>query len=147
MYTRFVLMILSSFVIMYIVMYLHTYEISHVAFSVTRLYMTFLMVAPMALVMLGFMKGMYKNKGKNIVIVVSAVVVFIGALFLVRSQIPINDEYYMKGMIPHHSIAILTSERADIRDPEVKKLADEIIKTQKEEIAEMKKLLKKLKDN
>jgi uncharacterized protein (DUF305 family) len=146
MYSRFFYMLATSFVIMHIVMYLHTYEWGHVAFSLTRLYMTVLMIAPMALVMLWFMRAMYKNRQKNIAIVVASLVIFAGTLALVRTQTPVDDEYYMKGMIPHHSIAILTSERANIKDPEVKKLADEIIKTQKEEIAEMKRLLKKIRE-
>lgn len=144
MYSRYFLMLSTSFIIMYVVMYLHTYQIDHITFSLTRLYMTFLMIAPMALVMLAFMRSMYKNRRKNTAIVVSALSVFVLVLLLLRTQTPIGDVHYMKGMIPHHSIAILTSERADIQDPEVKELADEIIKTQKKEIADMKRLLRKL---
>ena len=47
-------------------------------------------------------------------------------------------------MIPHHSIAILTSKNADISDPEVKKLANDIIKAQEKKIIEMKKMIERL---
>lgn len=69
---------------------------------------------------------------------------FISALYLVRAQKPIGDILYMKAMIPHHSIAIMTSKRADLKDPETKKLAEEIIEAQKREIAQMKKIIYRL---
>ena len=134
-----------SFVAMYITMYLNTYEIDHVYFSLTRFYMTCLGISTMAVIMLSLMLKMYKNKKKNIAIYAGSLILFLGALGLVRAQAPvIGDVLYMKAMIPHHSIAILTSKRADIDDPEVRKLADEIIKAQEKEIAEMKKMIKRL---
>lgn len=69
------------------------------------------------------------------------------ALWVVRSQVTIDDTDYMKAMIPHHSIAIMTSERAQINDPRVRQLADEIIKAQRREIAEMKQLIDDLERN
>ena len=107
--------------------------------------MTLLMVAPMALLML-FLMGtkMYPNKKLNAIIGVFSTIVFFIALIAVRTQTPIADVQYMKAMIPHHSSAILTSENANIQDAEVRKLADDIIKAQKKEIAEMKALIKKL---
>jgi hypothetical protein len=144
MYKKYFLMLTASFIAMYIVMYFHTYEIGHVFFSTTRLYMTFLMICPMALIMLGFMHKMYENRKLNVIIVLAFMTVFITSLIFVRSQTFIGDVHYMKGMIPHHSIAILTSKRAKITDPEVRKLADEIIKAQEEEIAQMKHILKRM---
>ncbi len=144
-YGRFFLMLGLSFIAMYITMYLNTYEIDHVYFSLTRFYMTCLGIAAMAVIMLSLMLKMYQNKKKNIAIYIGSVVLFISALGLVRAQSPvIGDILWMKAMIPHHSIAILTSERADIQDPEVKKLAEDIIKAQREEIAEMKKFIERL---
>ncbi len=144
-YTKFVLMLTASFVAMYITMYLNTYEIDHVYFSLTRFYMSCLGIAAMAIIMFVAMRNMYQNKKKNIAIVVSSIILFVGALGLVRAQAPIiGDVLWMKAMIPHHSIAILTSERAAIKDPEVKKLADEIIKAQKNEIEEMKSMIDRL---
>lgn len=95
----------------------------------------------MAVIMLSFMLGMYTNKTANIAIYAGAVLIFAGSLFLLRSQTTVQDASYMHAMIPHHSIAILTSERSQISDPRVRKLADEIIEAQKREIAEMEALI------
>ncbi|WP_026707622.1 DUF305 domain-containing protein [Flavobacterium frigidarium] len=144
-YNTFFLMLGLSFVAMYITMYLNTYSIDHVYFSLTRFYMSCLGIAAMAVIMLSLMMGMYKNKKKNAAIFLGSVILFSSALFLVRTQKPIiGDVLWLKGMIPHHSIAIMTSERADIKDPEVKKLANDIIKAQKKEIQEMKLMIKRL---
>jgi len=140
-YAKFFGMIVTSGVFMFIVMYLNTYELSHVFFSETRLYMTILSVSVMGVIMLSFMGHMLTNKRVNIGIVAVCVLVFASSLFLVRSQTTIDDVDYMEGMIPHHSIAILTSERANISDPRVRELADKIIQAQKKEINEMKMLI------
>ncbi len=143
-YLKFGLMMAVSFVIMYGVMFLNTDVVDHVMLSTMRTYMTILMIAPMAVSMMLFMWKMYKNKTANYAILGIAVLIFVMTFFMMRSQNGIADVQYMKGMIPHHSSAILTSENADIQNPEVKKLAEEIIKAQKKEIAEMKTLIKKL---
>ena len=144
-YKTFFIMLACSFVAMYITMYLNTYEFDHVWFSLTRFYMVCLGIATMAVIMLLFMLNMYKDKKKNIAILAGSVILFLGALGLVRDQkSTVGDVLWMKGMIPHHSIAILTSERADIKDPEVKKLAEDIIKAQRKEIAEMKAMIERL---
>jgi uncharacterized protein (DUF305 family) len=143
-YRRFAAMIATSTVVMFGLMYLNTYAIEHVAFSQTRAWMALVMGAVMAVIMLGFMWGMYKNTRANIAIVVAAVAVFAVSLTLVRSQATVGDVSYMKAMIPHHSIAVMTSERANIQDPEVRRLADEIIEAQVREIAEMKRHIARL---
>jgi uncharacterized protein (DUF305 family) len=140
-YVRFGAMIVTSTIVMFILMYLNTYALEHVYFSETRAYMALVMGATMAVIMLAFMLGMYKNTALNIAIFVGSVLVFAGALYLVRSQVTVDQVSYMKAMIPHHSIAIMTSERADIRDPRVRELADEIIEAQRREIGEMKDLI------
>ena len=140
-YGRFAAMIATSTVVMFGLMYLNTYALDHATFSQTRSWMALLMGAVMAVIMLGFMWSMYKNKSVNVAIVVASVIVFAASLWLVRSQETVDDVSYMKAMIPHHSIAIMTSERAHIRDPRVRKLADDIIKAQVREIAEMKALI------
>lgn len=146
-YTKFAIMLSASFVAMYITMYLNTYAIDHVYFSLTRFYMTCLGISAMALIMFFTMRKMYKNRKKNIAIVVGSILLFVTALGLVRIQKPIiGDILWMKAMIPHHSIAILTSERADIKDPEVKKLAEDIIEAQRREIEEMKAMINRLQD-
>jgi len=135
----------TSSLLMYMAMYLNTYAWDHIFFSEMRLYMNMLMTAIMAVVMLWFMRHMYTNKKMNQLILGGSVALFAVALFLVRSQTLVDDVDYMEAMIPHHSIAILTSERAQITDPRVRELADNIIKAQREEIAEMKELIEELK--
>ena len=143
-YARFGAMIATSTLVMFALMYLHTYTPGHVFFSETRAYMALIMGASMAVVMLLFMLRMYEDRRKNLLIIVGASLVFGGALWLVRSQRTVDDVSYMRAMIPHHSIAILTSERAQIRDPRVRALADGIIEAQRREIDEMKRLIDEL---
>ncbi|CAM4137177.1 DUF305 domain-containing protein [Deinococcus marmoris] len=140
-YGRFAAMIATSTVIMYGLMYLNTSQLDHVYYSQTRMWMALYMGAVMAVIMLGYMLNMYKNSRVNLGIVLGSIAVFAGALWLVRSQATVGDVAWMKAMIPHHSIAILTSERANIEDPRVRELADGIIEAQRREIAEMKALI------
>ncbi|MDP2294875.1 MAG: DUF305 domain-containing protein [Pseudolabrys sp.] len=146
-YTRFAVMIVTSTVVMFGLMYLNTWELNHIFYSQTRTWMALLMGAVMATIMIGFMWDMYENKKANIAIVLGCGVVFAASLWLVRSQETVSDVSWMKAMIPHHSIAILTSDRAHIRDPRVRKLADEILEAQVREIAEMKSLIAALQNN
>lgn len=143
-YTRFSAMIITSTVVMFILMYINSYAFEHLYWSETRAYMALLMGATMAVIMLAYMLGMYKSTKINTAIFVGSAIVFAGALYLVRSQVTIQDVAYMRAMIPHHSIAILTSERAKISDPRVRALADDIIEAQRKEIAEMEKLIAEL---
>jgi uncharacterized protein (DUF305 family) len=145
-YARFAAMIVTATVVMYGLMYLNTYELSHVAFSETRVYMAIVMGATMAVIMLSFMWKMHENRGVNFGIYVGSVIVFALSLWLMRSQATVDQVSYMKAMIPHHSIAIMTSRRAQIEDPRVRLLADQIIESQLEEIAEMKDLISELED-
>lgn len=137
-------MIGVSTFLMYWLMYLNVFQLDHVFFSQTRLYMALIMGSVMAFVMLLFMWGMYKNKKLNAIILGTSALVFGLSLWLVRSQTTVDDVSWMKAMIPHHSIAILTSERAEIEDPRVKQLSEEIIHAQEREIAEMKRLIEEL---
>lgn len=143
-YKRFLLMILTSTVVMYMAMYLNNYAWDHIFWSETRAYMSLIMGAIMATVMLLFMIDKYPNKKTNAFVFIGSAVLFVVALFLVRSQTTVDDVSWMKAMIPHHSIAILTSKRANISDPRVRQLADEIIKAQEREIKEMKRYIKDL---
>ncbi len=140
-YIRFGLMILTSTVVMFILMYLNTYAWEHVFFSETRTYMAIMMGATMAVIMLGYMLSMYSNKMLNIAIFTGSLIVFALTLWLVRSQATVSGTSFMRAMIPHHSIAIMTSERAQIRDPRVQKLAHDIIAAQRREISEMRYLI------
>lgn len=143
-YLKFLVMILTSTFIMYWLMYLNLYEASHVEFSQTRLFMALIMGSVMAVVMLLFMWKMYEDKRKNALILGISAIIFSLSLFLVRSQATVDQISWMKAMIPHHSIAILTSKRADIEDERVKELAQEIIEAQEREIEEMQKLIEEL---
>ena len=143
-YGKFLLMIIVSTVIMFGMMYLNVYSIDHLFFSRTRVFMALMMGAVMAIIMLLFMWKMYEHKKLNIMILTISLLVFGGSLFMVRSQATVDDVAWMKAMIPHHSIAILTSKRANLEDPEVKKLAEKIIEAQEKEIDEMKELIDRL---
>lgn len=146
-YGRFMAMVGTSTLIMFGIMYLNTYALDHVMWSETRFWMTFVMGAVMAVVMLLFMWGMYRNSVKNWIIIGVAAAVFAVSLFLVRSQVTIDDREYMSAMIPHHSIAIMTSERARIEDVRVRKLANGIIRAQRKEIDEMKWLIQDIREH
>lgn len=146
-YLRFLAMIAASTAIMFGLMYLNTYAADHIYFSETRLFMALYMGAAMAVIMLAFMLNMYRNRFVNFAILAAAAILFSGSLYLVRSQETIGDVAWMKAMIPHHSIAILTSRRAEITDPRVRDLADGIIEAQVREIAEMKQLIEDLEND
>lgn len=140
-YLRFGAMVAVSTLVMFGLMYLNTYALDHVFFSQTRAWMAVVMGAAMAMVMLGFMTHMLNRRAVNLAILVGSVAVFAGALWLVRSQATVDQVSYMKAMIPHHSIAIMTSRRANLTDPRVRQLADGIIEAQEREIGEMKALI------
>jgi len=146
-YWRFGAMIATSVVVMFAIKYLSTYSWSHVHYSEMRTYMSLMMGGAMGVIMLGFMLGMYRNRRINIAIFAGSAALFVVALFLVRSQTTIQDGSYMRSMIPHHSIAILTSERSEIADYRVCELAKEIITAQRREIAEMEWLLADIDEN
>lgn len=137
-YGRFGAMIATSTVVMFGLMYLNTYALDHVFFSQTRMWMALYMGGVMAIIMLAFMLGMYSNRKANIAIFTGAALAFAVGVGLVRTQATVGDIAWMKAMIPHHSIAVLTSERANISDPRVRALADAIIEAQRAEIEEMK---------
>lgn len=143
-YAKFGAMIITSTILMYGLMYLNVFQADHIFYSETRLYMALIMGATMAIVMLLFMWKMYSKRQMNVIILAVSSIIFAASLWLVRSQETVEDVSWMKAMIPHHSIAILTSERAHISDPRVKKLSEDIIKAQRREIKEMKKLIKEL---
>lgn len=143
-YVKFTLMILTSTVVMYIMMYFNTYEWDHIYFSETRAYMALYMGAGMAVIMLAFMSNMYKKTKVNLMIYGLSVLLFTVGIWGIRSQATVDQVDWMQAMIPHHSIAILTSSRADIEDPRVQQLADDIIEAQKREIQEMQALIEAL---
>lgn len=147
-YLRFFAMIATSMLAMFFLMYTHSYQIlDHFWFSETRLFMTLIMGGAMIIIMLLYMLGMYADGKKNAAILTLGVLLIAGGIWLVRSQVTVSDTDYMEGMIPHHSIAILTSERSQIKDVRVRELADEIIKAQRREIMEMQWLINDIREN
>lgn len=140
-HARFLTTIAVSTVVMFAMMYLNTWDLSHVRFSQTRAWMALYMGGGMAIVMLVAMWGMFANRRANVAVLAGAVVVVGLGVAMVRSQATVDQVSWMKAMIPHHSIAILTSTRARITDPRVRALADGIIETQRREIAEMEALI------
>jgi hypothetical protein len=143
-YGKFAGMIVASTIVMFFLMYLNSWALDHVFFSQTRAWMACLMGAAMAILMMAFMWGMYPDARINYAVIAVAALVGAASLWLVRSQATVSDVAYMKAMIPHHSIAVMTSDRAHIRDPRVRKLADGILQAQVKEIGEMKGLIEDL---
>lgn len=143
-YRKFGIMMIISFFVMYFAMFLNMDKLGHYHTSLTRIYMSLLMIAPMAVIMIGMMGSMYPNKSTNRIIVIAAIIIFITALAGLRSQTPISDVQYMKAMIPHHSSAIMTSKHAAIKDPEVKQLSEQIIRSQEKEIQQMEQILQRM---
>ena len=140
-WSRFAGMIATSTVVMFFLMYQLVYEADHLTFSINRLVASLVMAAVMALVMLGFMWSMYEGKVVKLAVLGLAVALGLVMLYTNRSQRLVRDVSFMRSMIPHHSIAINNAMKAEIRDPRVRKLADEIISSQVREIEEMKLLI------
>src|SRR5699024_2872002 len=146
-YIKFGLMILTSTIVMYFLMFVNVSEFSHIHLSQTRIYMALLMGGVMAIIMLLFMWKMYDNKKlNNIILGISVLIVGVSFVFI-QNQVGVGDTAWMKAMIPHNSTDILTSENANIEDNRVKELSEEIIKDQKEEIAEMERLIEDLEND
>lgn len=144
---RFALMIATSSVIMFFLMYQLVYSVEHATFSLNRLIASLLMGCVMTVVMLGFMWSMYKGMGTKIAVLAVAIIIGSSLLYANRSQSFIADVDFMKSMIPHHSIAINNARKASLSDPRVRELADEIIAAQVREIAEMKLLIEDIEQN
>ena len=147
MYLRFAAMILTGMVVMYWVMFTGSWEWSHIRFSESRVFMAMTMGGTMGLVMLAWMLNMYKNWKANIAVVAVSLLFISGGIALDRSQITVDDTDFMQGMIPHHSLAITRSERAQIQDIRVCQLAVGISEAQRREILEMDWLIRDIAEN
>lgn len=137
MYARFAGMILTAVVIMYFVMFAGTYAWSHVTFSESRVFMALTMGGAMVLIMLGWMLNMLRSAKANLAVVTAGVLLLGIGIYLDRSQTTVQDQSWMSSMIPHHSLAITRSERAEISDVRVCRLAADISEAQRREILEM----------
>lgn len=147
MYLRFAAMILTGMVVMYWTMFAGVWEWGHIRFSESRVFMALTMGGAMGLVMLAWMLNMYKDRKANIAVIIVSVLLLGGGIALDRSQITVDDTAYMRAMIPHHSLAITRSERAQLQDVRVCELAVEISEAQRREILEMDWLIADIESN
>ena len=145
MYNKLALMIVLSFIAMYILMYAMVDNISNVFPNVNQLYMAGLMTMPMIILELAIMGGMYAKKKLNIILIIVGCILATGFYFGIRMQAGVSDRQFLRSMIPHHAAAILMVEKASLTDPEIKKLAQNIITAQEAEIAQMKAKLNQMK--
>lgn len=144
-YKHLLIMAILSFIAMYILMYAMVDTFSNVFMNVNQFYMAGLMASPMVIIELIVMRSMYMNKKLNMLLIAVSAILLIGFFVLIRQQAGVGDEQFLKSMIPHHAGAILMCEEANITDPEIKKLCEQINSSQKAEIAQMKAKLSELK--
>ena len=147
MYLRFAAMIATAMFVMYWVMFVGSYEWSHIRFSQSRVYMALVMGGTMGLVMLAWMLNMFRNTKANIAILAVSVLLMGLGTFLDRSQATVGDVEFMRAMIPHHSLAITRSERFNVDDVRVCELAVAISEAQRREILEMDWLIEDINEN
>jgi len=143
-YRSFGIELVLDFIVMYLVMYTMIATLDHFYLNLNNVYMTLMMVTPMAILMLWFMRSMYPSRKLNLAIVGGAAAVFILAFVGMRTQAGVGDKEFLRSMIPHHSGAILMCEQASIRDREILALCDQIVRAQDDEIAQMKAILTRL---
>ena len=143
-YLRFLLMTVLMFIAMYVLMYAMVNAFANVYSNLNQFYMAGLMTAPMVLIEILLMRAMYRNKKLNLLIIALSVVALIGFWFLIRQQTAISDLQFLRSMIPHHSGAILMCQESAITDPEIKQLCSEIIRSQEQEIQQMKDILNRM---
>ncbi|MCF6132768.1 DUF305 domain-containing protein [Flavobacterium wongokense] len=143
-YGRLLIMIVLSFVAMYILMYSMVDRFENVIPNVNQIYMAGLMTMPMVIIELLVMGAMYKNKKANLGIMAISAVALVAFFFAIRSQVAVGDKQFLKSMIPHHAAAVLMVKEANLSDPEIKELATKIITSQEAEIAQMKAKIEEL---
>lgn len=147
MYRKLLIMAVLSFISMYILMYAMVNEFANVFPNVNQFYMAGLMTSPMIIIEVLLMRMMYKNKKLNAIAIGVSLVALVGFFLLIRQQTGVGDRQFMRGMIPHHAAAILMAKKSNLSNPEVKKLAEEIIVSQEKEIEQMKAKLEEMKNN
>lgn len=143
-YSKLLIMALLSFVSMYVLMYAMVNAFNNVFTNVNQFYMAALMTMPMLIIEVILMSSMYKDKKLNALVIGLSAIALIGFYLGIRKQVGVTDRQFLKSMIPHHAGAILMCGQSNITDPEIKKLCEEIIRSQEREIAEMKAKLKEL---
>lgn len=143
-YGRLMIELAIDFVIMYLVMYTMIRTLDHFYLNINNVWMTLMMVTPMALVMLFAMRSMFPLRGRNLLLIAGALVVFGVSYYGMRTQVGVDDKQFLRSMIPHHSGAILMCQEASLRDPEIQALCRQIVDSQQQEIAQMQAMLERM---
>lgn len=143
-YVRLAVELAIDFVVMYLVMYTMIATLGHFRLNLNNVYMTLMMVSPMAVVMIVSMHSMFPSRRANLVVVVAAVLVFMASFTAMRTQAAVGDKEFLRSMIPHHSGAILMCEQAKLTDPELIALCTDIVRSQAKEIAQMEAILQRM---
>jgi len=143
-YRKLLWMAVLSFIAMYILMYSMVNTFSNVFLNINQFYMAGLMASPMIIIELLLMRSMYMNKKLNVLLISISAVLLVVFFLLIRQQGAVNDKQFLKSMIPHHAGALLMCNEANIKDPEIKKLCEEIRASQEAEIKQMKAKLSEL---
>lgn len=144
-YLQLAIMTVLSFGAMYILMYAMVDRLGYVYSNVNQAYMAALMAAPMVLIELVVMGGMYPNKKLNYALIAGSIVAGLAFFGLIRAQAGVGDRQFIRSMVPHHSGAILMCREASLEDAELKKLCGEIVEAQQREIDQMTGILERLK--
>ena len=145
-YRRLLLMLVLSFISMYVLMYGMVNSFDNVYMNVNQVYMAGLMAAPMGMIELALMRAMYRNKKLNAIVVAGSVMALAVFWMLLREQVAVSDRQFLRSMIPHHAGAILMCEEAPLQDAEIKALCNAIVSSQRTEIDQMKAKLRALQD-
>lgn len=143
-YGQLLMMVGLSFASMYALMYAMVDSIGNVYPNFNQFYMAGLMTAPMVIIEVGLMRGMYRNRKLNIMIVAISIVALLAFFAAIRQQTAISDTQFLKSMIPHHAAAILMCEKAPVHDAEIQQLCRSIISSQQREIDQMKAKVRQL---
>jgi hypothetical protein len=143
-YRRLGIELAIDFVVMYLVMYTMIATLGDFYPNLNNVYMTLMMVTPMAIVMLISMRSMFPSPRISLVIGAAAAVIFMGSFLGMRLQAGVGDAEFVRSMIPHHSGAILMCREAELTDPEILALCSGIVESQQREIDQMKAILERL---
>ncbi|WP_432497400.1 DUF305 domain-containing protein [Kineococcus auxinigenes] len=142
-YRKLAITLAISFVLMYLLTFAQTRQWDHFYVNFANGYMTLVMVAPVAVLMLVVMWSMFKNKKADIALTAGFAALFVVAFASGRTQALVGDERFLKSMIPHHSRAILVCQESNTTDPEIEQLCREIVQTQRQEIERMQEILER----
>ena len=143
-YTSLAVQTILSGVIMYLVMFVMIDGLDSFYNNLNMFYMTLMMVAPMVVLMILAMRHMFPSKGANAAILAGSIIVFVGCFALIRTQTTIGDRAFLRSMIPHHAGAILMCQQAKLTDAEIVRLCGEIERSQRQEIDQMKTILRRI---